>query len=82
VDGTWQLGESELTLTQKYQTFTGKLTTGNVIAPIARGRLDGDRIAFTAAGTDYTGRVAGAAMEGTAKTGGAEASWRATRKQK
>jgi SAM-dependent methyltransferase len=82
VDGTWQLGESELTLTQKYQTLTGKLTTGNVIAPISKGRLDGDRVAFSAAGTDYTGRVAGTAMEGAAKTGGAEASWRATRKQK
>ena len=79
-DGTWQLGESELTLTQKYQALTGKLTTGNVIAPIAKGRLDGDRIAFTAAGTQYTGRVAGTAMEGTATTSGAEASWRATRK--
>jgi hypothetical protein len=82
VDGTWQLGESELTLTQKYQTLTGKLTTGNVIAPIAKGRLDGDRIAFTAAGTEYTGRVAGTNMEGTARTSGAEASWRAMRKQK
>ena len=82
VDGTWQLGESELTLTQKYQTLTGKLSTGNVIAPIAKGHLDGDRIAFTAAGTEYTGRVAGTNMEGTSRTGGAEASWRAMRKQK
>jgi hypothetical protein len=80
VGGTWQLGESELTLTQTYQTFTGKLTTGNVIAPITSGRLDGDRIVFTAAGTDYAGRVGGTAMEGTIKKGGAEAPWRATRK--
>jgi SAM-dependent methyltransferase len=80
VGGTWQLGESELTLTQTYQAFTGKLTTGNVIAPITRGRLDGDRIVFTAAGAEYTGRVTGAAMEGTTKQGGAEAPWRAARK--
>ncbi len=84
VAGTWQLGgqlgESELTLTQTYQTFTGKLVTGNVVAPIARGRLDGDRIVFTAAGTEYAGRVRGAAMEGTAKKGGTESQWRATRK--
>ena len=66
--------------TQTYQTFTGKLATGNVIAPITRGRLDGDRIVFTAAGTEYTGRVAGAAMEGTVKKAGAESAWRATRK--
>ena len=80
VGGTWQLGDSQLTLTQTYQTFTGKLTTGNVIAPIARGRLDGDRILFTAAGTDYTGRVTGTAIEGTAKKGGTNSPWRATRK--
>ena len=80
VGGTWQLGESVLALTQTYQTVTGKLTTGNVIAPITRGRLDGDRIVFTAAGTEYTGRVADTAMEGTVKKAGAESPWRATRK--
>jgi precorrin-6B methylase 2 len=80
VSGTWQLGESELTLAQTYQTFTGKLTTGNVVAPIAKSRLDGDRIVFTAAGTEYTGRVTGAAMEGTARKDGTDAAWRATRK--
>jgi len=78
--GTWQLGDSELTLTQSYQTFSGKLVTGNVIAPIAKGRLDGDRIVFSAAGTEYTGRVSGDAMEGTARTGSAASPWRATRK--
>jgi methyltransferase family protein len=80
VAGTWQLGESELTLTQNYQTFSGKLVTGNVIAPITKGRLNGDRVVFTAAGTEYTGRVSGGAMEGSAKDGGAESPWRATRK--
>jgi hypothetical protein len=80
VAGTWRLGESELALTQTYQTFTGKLTTGNVIAPITRGHLDGDRIAFTAAGTEYSGRVSGGAMEGTAKKAGADVAWKATRK--
>jgi SAM-dependent methyltransferase len=78
VAGTWQLGGSELTLAQTYQTFTGKITTGNVIAPV-KGRLDGDRIAFTAAGTEYTGRVSGAAMEGTARKNGAETPWKAAR---
>ena len=78
VAGTWQLGGSELTLAQTYQTFTGKITTGNVIAPL-KGRLDGDRIVFTAAGTEYTGRVSGAAMEGTARKNGAETPWKAAR---
>jgi hypothetical protein len=79
VDGSWQLGESTLTLQQKYQTFTGKLITGNVIAPIKDGKLDGERIVFTAGGTTYTGRVSGAAMEGTAKAGGRETKWKAER---
>jgi hypothetical protein len=52
-----------------------------VIAPISKGRLDGDRIVFTAGGTEYAGRVTGGTMEGTAKSaGGAEAPWKATRK--
>jgi len=79
VEGTWQLGQGQLTLQQKYQTFTGKLTTGNVIAPISNGKLTGEQIAFTAGGTTYTGRVTGNAMEGTAKSGGTEAKWQATR---
>jgi hypothetical protein len=77
VEGVWQLGDSELSIEQKYQTFTGKLSTGNVVAPV-KGRLDGDRITFTAAGTEYSGRVTGNAMEGTAKP--SEAAWKAVRK--
>jgi SAM-dependent methyltransferase len=79
VDGTWRLGQSELALQQKYQFFTGKLTTGNVAAPITEGRLEADRIAFTAGGTHYTGVVKGATMEGTSTSGGQEAKWQAAR---
>jgi SAM-dependent methyltransferase len=80
VEGIWRLGDADLSIEQKYQTVTGKLTTGNVIAPV-KGRLDGDRIAFTAAGTEYTGRVAADAMEGSAKApGGAGTAWKAARK--
>ena len=81
VEGTWKLGEAELTLEQKYQTFKGTLATGNVIAPV-KGRLDGDRITFTASGsTVYSGRVSGDAMEGTVKTAdGPETAWKAARK--
>jgi hypothetical protein len=79
VQGTWQLGQGQLSLEQKYQTFTGKLTTGNVIAPISNGKLNGDRISFTAGGTEYTGQISGNAMEGTAKSAGSEQKWQATR---
>ena len=79
VAGVWRLGDSELSIDQKYQTVTGKLTTGNVIAPV-KGRLDGDRIAFTAAGTEYTGRVAGDTIEGIARPSDAGTAWKAVRK--
>ena len=77
VAGTWRLGEAELSIEQKYQTFKGTLTTGNVVAPV-KGRLDGDRITFTAAGTEYTGRVTGDTIEGMAMP--ANAAWKAVRK--
>ena len=47
-----------------------------MIAPVAAGKLNGDRISFTADGKQYTGVVKGNAMEGTA--GGA--AWQATRR--
>jgi SAM-dependent methyltransferase len=80
VEGTWRLGESELSLQQSYQFFTGKLTTGNVIAPITDGRLEADQITFTAGGTRYSGQVKGGIIEGTSISGGREARWQATRK--
>ena len=80
VEGTWQLGESQLSLQQKYQYFTGKLATGNVVAPIADGKLEADRLTFTAGGTRYTGQVKGGTMEGIGISGATEAKWQATRK--
>jgi Methyltransferase domain len=80
VDGIWKVGAGELTLDQKYQTFTGKLIAGNVIAPITDGRLNGEHITFTAAGVQYTGRVSGNTIEGNSKAlGGNETAWKATR---
>jgi SAM-dependent methyltransferase len=79
VDGAWKLGQSELKLEQKYQMFTGTLTTGNVVAPITDGKLNADQITFTAGGTPYTGWVKGSAMEGTSKSGGTDAKWQATK---
>lgn len=44
-----------------------------------KGRLAGAEIAFSAAGTDYKGRVTGDVLEGTSTTAGNAAPWRATR---
>jgi precorrin-6B methylase 2 len=73
VDGTWQLGQASLNLTQKFQIVSGTLgSTG-----LSEGRLRGDEIAFTVGATKYTGRVDGNTMRGTMAGG---ASWTATRR--
>ena len=79
VDGKWKLGGSDLAIEQTYQKFTGKLTTGNVIAPILDGMLKGDEIAFTAAGAKYTGKVAGNSIQGTRTGRPGDGTWAAAR---
>jgi SAM-dependent methyltransferase len=74
VEGTWRLPQGELTLKQTFQNVSGTLKSASNATPI-NGKLNGDQISFTAAGVNYTGRVNGNAMEGSA--GGAK--WSATR---
>ncbi|MGD9925099.1 MAG: cyclopropane-fatty-acyl-phospholipid synthase family protein [Pseudorhodoplanes sp.] len=69
VDGAWTMDNGELTFKQSFQNFTGTLKNGNVITPIANGKLKGDEITFTAAGKAYTGKVNGSTIEGTTATG-------------
>ena len=73
--GTWRLGTSDLTLSQDFQMVSGTLGT----AAIAGGRLKGDQITFTAGGTQYTGKVTGDRMEGTATASGKTQNWSATK---
>ena len=79
VGGKWQMGQSELAIEQQFQVITGTLKTGNVIAPITQGKLDGDQIAFTAGGMLYTGTVKGNVADGISKAGGTETTWQASR---
>lgn len=65
VEGTWKLPQGELVLKQKYQMLSGALKTGDTSVAITNGRMSGDRISFSAGGTDYSGRVTGDAIEGT-----------------
>lgn len=81
VAGTWQMGGNELTLTQENQVVAGRLGSGSSIAEISTGRLRGDHITFTLGNTEYTGRVLGDRMEGTANTNGKQRSWTATRQR-
>jgi hypothetical protein len=79
VEGTWKMPQGELALEQKYQMISGTLKQGSNSTPITDGKMSGDQITFTAGGTQYTGKVAGNAMEGTGKNGGNETKWQATR---
>ena len=65
----------DLTLTQEFQMVSGTLGT----TPIAGGRLNGEQISFKVGDTQYTGKVSGDRMEGTATTSGKTQSWTATK---
>jgi precorrin-6B methylase 2 len=73
--GTWRLGNTDLTLSQEFQMLSGTLGT----AAISAGRLNGEQITFTVGDTQYTGKVSGDRMEGTATTKGQTQSWTATK---
>jgi precorrin-6B methylase 2 len=85
---TWNgaSGTGELTLTQTYQKIEGALKAGGKEMPITGGRLRGDRISFAivengSATREFTGRVDGSGVEGTAKSAGhPEEKWSAQRR--
>jgi SAM-dependent methyltransferase len=79
VEGTWKTGRGELTLKQKYQTFTGTLGSGGKSVAVQRGRVRGEQISFVADGAEYRGRVGDNGIEGTIKSAGRSESWKATR---
>jgi hypothetical protein len=78
VEGTWRLGQGEVSLTQQFQMLSGMLQSGDSATQI-RGRLRGSDITFTAGATTYTGRVDGATMRGT-MSGGQTGEWTASRR--
>jgi SAM-dependent methyltransferase len=78
VAGVWQLPHGELTLAQQVQMVTGTLSSGGTTASLANGRIRGDRITFSVGGVEYTGRISGDRIEGTAGPGSNP--WTATRR--
>ncbi len=79
VAGIWHLPSGELQLAQDVQRLSGMLTGPDGRRASITGRLSGDRIRFTVAGSgDYSGRVHGAEMAGEAK-GSFSGYWKATR---
>jgi SAM-dependent methyltransferase len=93
VQGSWKLKytangearEHDLTLEQKYQNVKGTVRLRDLNAGLREPALRGDQIRFafvdpTGQRRDFTGRVAGNAMEGTMKSeNGAESGWSASR---
>ena len=79
VEGQWRLDDGELTLKQQFQMVSGTMRSGNVVAPIANGKLKGDEITFSAGGREFKGRVNGDVIAGTSEAGESKATWRATR---
>jgi SAM-dependent methyltransferase len=75
VNGTWRLGDGELTLNQTFQMLAGTLRMGSDSVAIQDARMNGEEIAFTAGDRRFTGRVSGNQMQGT--IGGQP--WTATR---
>jgi SAM-dependent methyltransferase len=75
VSGAWQTPQGALSISQSFQVVSGTLGA----APIAEAKVRGDEITFTAGGAQYTGRMSGDAITGTATVSGKQAPWRATR---
>jgi hypothetical protein len=74
VNGTWRTPQGELSIKQTFQMISGTLKNGKVVAPI-NGKMNGDQINFTANGIQYTAKVNGNLMEGSAGS----TKWSATR---
>jgi SAM-dependent methyltransferase len=79
VEGLWRLPQGELKLKQAFQDLSGTLTSGGSSVDIMFGRLHGDEITFVAGDVEYTGKVAGSVMEGSATRNGAAIPWNAIR---
>ena len=79
VDGAWKTANGEFTLKQEFQMISGTLSAGDRSLAISNGRLDGERIAFSVGGAQYSGRVNGSSIEGVTATGATKTPWHATR---
>jgi precorrin-6B methylase 2 len=75
-EGKWRLGNTTLTLSQKFQMLSGSLGS----TAITNGRMRGSEITFFVGSARYSGKLAGDTMSGTV-TGGRGGNWTATRQK-
>ena len=81
VGGVWRMDNGELSIEQEVQSFSGTLDAGGTRSAIDGGRVDGDRISFSAAGVSYAGRVQGDRIEGTVISSVGTRAWSASRSE-
>jgi precorrin-6B methylase 2 len=76
---TWQTnsGIAELKLAQNFQSIKGTLKLNGKEIAIKDSKLEGDHINFSAGAQEFSGRVNGKVIEGTAKTNNIEEKWSA-----
>ena len=79
VEGVWRFPQSELKLTQAFQTVGGSLDAGSASGIVTNGRVRGDEVTFTVGSGRFSGRVNGDVIEGTLTANGRSSPWRATR---
>jgi hypothetical protein len=79
VEGAWKSTLGEITLKQDFQKVSGSINAGGTPTLVTGGKLRGDQITFSAGATQYSGKVAGNTISGTALTNGISRDWSATR---
>jgi hypothetical protein len=79
VDGAWKSANGDISFKQEFQKVSGSISAGGVSTLVTGGKLRGDQISFSAGGVQYSGKVAGNTIAGTAVSGGASREWSATR---
>ncbi|MDR2244496.1 MAG: class I SAM-dependent methyltransferase [Burkholderiales bacterium] len=75
VDGAWKLANGQIRFVQNFQNITGTLTIKEKTTALV-GKLDGNKIRFSAGDVEYVGTVSGNTISG---THGGGVSWKATR---
>ncbi len=79
VEGTWKIGQGELTLNQEFQKFFGTLKQDGKTSPVSEGKINGDAVSFKVGGTSYNGHVNNNSITGTYSDNGRKTEWSASK---
>lgn len=79
VEGTWKMGNGEVTFNQEFQKFYGTLKQDGKTTPVSEGNINGSNVTFKVGGTTYSGQVNNNTMSGTSTGGGNKSDWTASK---